>query len=97
MPRMIGEGFLPESIQSQRNRLRNRLNDLREPIRSRREQLVPGPDLVGRAESTFRNLRDRVVSRTTIMQRIRERRANGEEQEEGETQSGESRNKPTVN
>lgn len=95
MPRMLGEGFLPESVQAQRNKLRNRLQDLREPIRSRRESLVPGPNAIGKVESTFMDLRDRVVSRTTVLERIRARRASeGEEEEETSQGSG---SKPTVN
>lgn len=96
MPRMLGEGFLPESVQSQRNKLRNRLQDMREPIRSRRQSLVPGPDVIGKAESTFMDLRDRVVSRTTVLDRIRARRASEDEQEDEQSQ-GSGSSKPTVN
>lgn len=82
MARMLGDRFLPESVQGTRRRVRNRLQDLRQPIRRRREDLVPGPDLVGQAESRFRDFRDRFVSRDGLLARMRS------QQQDGETQQG---------
>lgn len=72
MPRMLGERVLPESVQARRRQIRNRVTDLRQPIRNRRQNLVPGPDLIGEAETRFMNLRDRVVDRNSVLSRIKE-------------------------
>lgn len=99
MPRMIGEGFLPEAVQSQRNKLRNRLLDLREPIRSTREDLVPGPDVLGKVENTVKDFRDRVVTRESVIDRIQARRGNDGEQtkEQPDTESGSGEERPSLN
>lgn len=86
MARMLGDRLLPESVQSARRRARNRVQDVREPIRQRREQLVPGPDIIGMTESRVSDLRDRFVNRTTVLERIRARRE-GEGQQQGEQQT----------
>lgn len=77
--RMFGENLLPESVNERRRNLRSRVQGLREPIRSRRENLVPGPDVIGRAESRVADLRDRVLEREGVLSRIRARRADGGE------------------
>lgn len=95
MARMLGDAVLPEQIQSSRRRLRNRLSDLRQPVRQFREENVPGPNVVGNLESRFSDLRDRFVSRTTVLERIRSQR-NGDgmtgdgqgQQQDGGTGSG---------
>lgn len=77
MARMLGERFLPESVTQRRRSLRNRVQDLREPIRQFREQNVPGPDLIGRAESSIMGLRNRFVERDSVLSGIMARRSGG--------------------
>lgn len=72
MARMLGERVLPETVQSRRRQLRNRVTDLREPIRNRREDLVPGPDLVSKMESQLTDFRNSFVDRDSVMSRIKE-------------------------
>lgn len=74
MARMLGERLFPESVTQRRRQLRNRVQDLREPVRRFREQNVPGPDLVGRAESSVMSLRDRFVDRDSVLSGIMTRR-----------------------
>lgn len=75
MPReMLGDKVLPEAIQSRRRKLRSRVMDIREPLRTRRERNVPGPDVIGKAESTVSDLRARFVNRTTVPQFIQEKK-----------------------
>lgn len=71
MSPMLGEGILPQSVNDTRRRVRSRLRSVREPVRSTRQDLVPGPDLIGRAESSAAQLRDRVVNRDGLLQRVR--------------------------
>lgn len=100
MPRLIGEGLLPDSIQSQRLKMRERLMSLREPVRSTREDLVPGPDLIGKAENTFKDFRDRFVTRESILDRIKMRRQDGEgegDQGNSGTSKKDSSSRTTVN
>lgn len=75
MPRMLGERALPEAVQERRRQIRERAMSLREPVRNFRESNVPGPDLIGQVESRVSGLRDRFVSRDTILSRISERRS----------------------
>lgn len=85
MPRLLGENVLPESVMNQRRRLRERVNDLREPIRSRRVEYIPGPDLIGEVEGFLTSARNRVLRREGFgmdMMNIRER-LNGEDEENG--------------
>lgn len=77
MPDMLGDNLLPDSVQSRRRGVRRRLQNLRDPVRSTRERVIPGPDVVGRAETSFSDLRRRVVSADGLMDRIRERREEG--------------------
>lgn len=72
--RLIGDRVLPESVTSRRRQLRSRLRELRDPIRTRREDLVPGPDIIGMVESNLMNLRDRFTSRDGLLSRIRAQR-----------------------
>jgi len=83
MARLIGDRFVPESVQSRRRSVRSRLNEIREPIRSRREDLVPGPDLVGTAERQVSDLRDSFVSRDSIVASLREMVDGGDGDGEG--------------
>lgn len=75
MAELLGERALPDSVQNRRERLRSQLEDLRDPIRSRRESTVPGPDLIGQGEDAIASARRRVVSRDSpiggILSRIR--------------------------
>jgi len=71
MSPMLGENILPESVNDARRRARSQVRSLRQPIRQRRENLVPGPDLVGQTESTLMDLRDRITTREGILSRIR--------------------------
>lgn len=50
--------------------MRTKLQDLREPVRQKREDLVPGPDLVGRVEGTLTQTRSRFVSRDAVLDRL---------------------------
>jgi hypothetical protein len=86
MARMLGEKLLPNSINTQRRRVRERVMDLREPIRQRRIELVPGPNVVEEVESRLRATRDSFVSRDSIMNRIEELRSD----DSGNGSSGES-------
>lgn len=72
MARLLGDRIMPESIQSRRRSLRNRLDNLRDPVRSRREDMVPGPDLIGTAENRLSDLRDSIVSRDSATASFRE-------------------------
>lgn len=71
MARMLGDNVLPESLQSRRRSIRNRLKNLREPIRRRRSEAVPGPDVIGSLESRVSGLRDKVVDRDSALENIR--------------------------
>lgn len=77
MARMLGERALPEAVQERRRQIRERAMSLREPVRDFRESNVPGPDVVGQVESRVANLRNRFVSRDTVLSRIRSRRQDG--------------------
>lgn len=70
MSPMLGEGVLPESVNDARRRFRRSVNSVRQPIRQTRQSLIPGPDLIGRAESTALDLRDRVTDREGLLDRI---------------------------
>lgn len=94
MPDMLGDNLLPDSVQSRRRSARRRLQNLRDPVRSTRERVVPGPDVVGRAEASFSDLRNRVVSADGLMDRIRERR---EGDSGGSTDTGNSGDTNTSN
>lgn len=80
MATMIGERVLPDSVNSARRRVRNRVMELRQPIRTTREDLIPGPDLIGRAESQVMNLRDRFMTRDGVLSRIRSQQQNSTSQ-----------------
>ena len=72
MAQMLGDNLLPESVQSARRRFRNRLQSVRRPIRQTRQDLVPGPDLIGRVETQVMSVRDRIVSRDSLLSRVRD-------------------------
>lgn len=84
MAQLLGDRFLPEQVVSARQRVRSQLSELREPVRSRRETLVPGPDLIGRLEDQVTSLRSRFVRRTSLMERIRSQR-------DGDSSSGQEK------
>lgn len=90
MARMLGDAVLPEQVQSRRRSLRNRVSNLRQPIRDFRQQNVPGPDVLGTVESNLSDLRDRFVSRTTALERVRQRRngSGGEQQNQNGNGNG---------
>lgn len=75
MPRMLGDKILPEGVQGKRRQLRSRIEDLRDPIRQKRRQFVPGPNIVGKAESKLSQLRDKFVTREGALSRIKELRS----------------------
>lgn len=87
MARMLGERFIPESVQSRRRSLRQRLGSLRDPIRTRREEFVPGPDLIGTAEEQLSDLRDSFVSRDSVVASIRDA-VGGMTGDDGESEDG---------
>ena len=74
MPEMLGNRVLPESFASQRRKVREKLSDVRRPVREFREENVPGPDVVGKFENTFTDVRDKFVRRDSVVDRIRNRR-----------------------
>lgn len=63
MPQLLGEDILPDSVNSQRRKVRERVSSFRQPLKNRRQDAVPGPDLVGSFESKVKNLRSKAVSR----------------------------------
>lgn len=83
MAQLLGDRVLPESVVSARRRVRSRVSDLREPLRSRRESLVPGPDIIGMIEENVSQMRTRFVRRDNLLDRIRSRRG-GDGQGTGE-------------
>lgn len=91
MARMLGERIFPESVTKRRRSFRNRVRDLREPVRRFREQNVPGPDMVGKLESSFVDLRDRFVERDSVLSGISaRRRGTGGSDGSGEVSSSDS-------
>lgn len=72
MAQMLGDRLLPEAVQVQRRKVRNKITDLREPIRERRQDLVPGPDVIGSIEENVSDLRSRFVSRDTLLKRVKD-------------------------
>lgn len=75
MPQLLGDRLLPDTVVERRNQFRERVMELRRPIRDARERMLPGPDLVGNAEDRLTDLRNRVVSRQSVVGRIRQRRS----------------------
>lgn len=51
--------------------LRERLMDVRDPIRRRRRNMVPGPDIIGTAERNLTQMRNKVVNRQGLLPRLR--------------------------
>lgn len=90
MARLLGDKVLPEAVQSRRRSVRMKVEDLREPVRQRRERYVPGPDLIGNLESSFFSARRSFVTRDTLLTRIKARRDSSEDAEVQEQSSGES-------
>lgn len=92
MARMLGDRFLPDSVSAARRSLRERAMDLREPIRSRRQSLVPGPDVIGKTETKISDLRDSFMSRDGVLARMRERNSGSGEEDtsSGDKKSGDS-------
>lgn len=69
--------------------------DMREPIRQQREDLIPGPNLIGTAERRARNLRDRFVARDSVLSRIAEMRQNNDNDEENDNNNSNEENNPS--
>lgn len=99
MPRLLGENVLPDSVQQRRESVRERLQDVREPIRRRRAQTVPGPNIIGQIESQVTSLRNNVISRDGVMSRIRDVRGSdsGTSEEQTEESNGPSRGRTGEN
>lgn len=74
MPHMLGENFLPESVMQRRRQVRDRLQSLRQPIKSTRESL-PGPNVIGQVENSAKSFRDKFVSRQNVLSRIKNMRS----------------------
>lgn len=77
---------MPSSVQRQRRRIREKVVDLREPIRQRRENLVPGPNIIGTVEDKLTDVRDSFVTRDSVVSRIKDRM--GDEETSGDNGSG---------
>lgn len=97
-PQFLGDRLLPESLmerrQNLRSNLRSRVQEIRRPIRQRREQLSP-VDIVGMVESNARDLRDRIVSRTDVLARIRDRRQSNQNNTGNNSNQNNTNNSPT--
>lgn len=89
---MLGEQVLPEEVQSRRRKVRRRLNQLREPIRSRRQDVVPGPDIIGTAEQNIMNLRSRLTGGSGILPSMR-----GSDGSSGDSQTSTDKREKTSN
>lgn len=74
MPHMLGENFLPESVMQRRRQVRDQLQSFRQPIKSAREN-IPGPDVIGQVENSAKSLRDKFVSRQSVLSRIKNMRS----------------------
>lgn len=77
MPQLLGDRLLPESVVSRRSQFRDRVRELRRPVRRFRENTVPGPDIIGSAEQRLTDVRNRLVSRQSVLDRIQARRGGG--------------------
>lgn len=92
MAQLLGDRFLPESVVSMRRRVRSRVSDLREPLRSRREDLVPGPDIIGMVEENVSQARSRFVSRASLLERVRDRQSGEDQEGSGQGNQGSNTN-----
>lgn len=81
MAEMLGNRVLPESVVTRRRRVRERINNLRRPVKEFRQENVPGPDVIGKVESTTLDVRDKFVTRDSVLQMIRDRRNGGSSNE----------------
>lgn len=88
MAQLLGDRLLPETVVSRRRQFRERVRDVRRPLRQFRERNVPGPDIVGTAEDRLTDLRNRVISRDSVLSRIRSRRSGGSDGSSGDGSSG---------
>jgi len=91
MVQMLGDRLLPEAVQTQRRKMRNRLTNLREPIRQKRQELVPGPDVMGSLGENLSDLRSKVVDRKTVLERISNGGDGAQANAESSTSEGKSR------
>jgi len=101
MPHMLGENFLPESVQSRRRQFREKVNNLRQPIKNFRENTVPGPNVVGKAESQLQGLKNQFFSREGVLSRIKSFRSQQSGSGSGsssqtQSQSGSQPNTPST-
>lgn len=74
---LLGERLLPEAVNSQRRSMRTRLRNLRDPLRSFRENNIPGPNVIGELEDRAIQTRDRFVTRDMALSRLQDLRSNG--------------------
>lgn len=97
MARLLGDNLLPDSVVSRRRQFRERVSDLRQPVRQFRERNVPGPDLVGTAEEQLTSLRNSIISRDSVLNRIRSRSSTPDSSGDSESGSESSSNGSAVN
>lgn len=83
---------MPEAVQSRRRTLRSRLRSMRRPLKQTRQDVVPGPDLIGKLENNVSNVRDRFVTRDSVLGRIKERKGDATG---GEGSSSQAQDRPT--
>lgn len=92
MARLLGDKVMPEAVQSRRRTLRSKLRNARRPIKQTRQDLVPGPDILGRLENSVMNVRDRFITRDSVVGRIKERQGDATG---GQGSSDQAQDKPT--
>lgn len=92
MARLLGDRFLPDVVTQKREQLRERLLDIRDPIRRMRARTVPGPNLIGEVEGTVTDYRDRFVTRDSVLEMIRTRREDGSNDSKEEEESDDEGN-----
>lgn len=101
MARLVGDRYLPESFVSRRRSMRQKIRELRNPVRSFRESNVPGPDVVGKVEDTLMGARDSFVRRDALVSRLRDMAssndASDEEDEEDEEDKESNRGRESDN
>lgn len=74
---LIGDNLLPEAAVSQRRSMRQRLRSLRDPLRSFRQDNIPGPNVIGQLEDRIVDTRDQFVSNDRVLSRLQDLRGNG--------------------
>lgn len=95
MAQMLGDNLLPESVTSRRRKVRERVRDLRQPIKERRQSVsskVPGPNVIDKAEESLTSLRNSFVTRDTMLSRISDRRDGGSDSGSDGSSNGDGSN-----